>query len=114
MGTLVAVALMAASAGCGEPDVPEATLDRETFIEVWVELQAAIADLPETARPAERARVLGARELTEDDLLEFVEVHGSDIAYMNGVWGEILQRLEARGVDAESGGVPLPRPDTGG
>lgn len=114
MRTLAAAALMAAAAACGDGDVPEGALDRDTFIEVWVELQAATAELPEAAQPAERARILGARGLTEDDLLEFVEVHGSDIAYMNDVWGEVLQRLEARGVGAEAGGVPLPRPDTGG
>jgi hypothetical protein len=109
----VALALVMSSAACGAGS-SEASLDRAAFIGAWVDLRAAAAGAPDGVLPAaERARILEARSVREEHLVEFVEVHGADLAFMHELWTEVLDSLEARGV-GEGGPQPTPiRPDPG-
>ncbi|MDT8340173.1 MAG: hypothetical protein RQ751_01555 [Longimicrobiales bacterium] len=88
---LAALWVGAASACRNEPDgLP----DRETFIEVWVELRVTAlgrdgAVLPEAARDS----ILATHGVTPEALLRFAEVRGSDPEFMAAVWVEIEDRL---------------------
>lgn len=91
---LLAALLLMANAGCGS-STPEGVIDRETFIEAYVELRVAALDT-DTARIAasDREAVLAELGITEDDLVEFVEVHAADLEYMRDVWNEVEVRMD--------------------
>ena len=74
------------SCGGSSPD----TIPRATFIEAYVALREAALQAPtgELDMPA-RDSILQARELTPEDLLEFVELHGRDPVFMGLVWEAI-------------------------
>jgi len=86
-------------------------LDRETFIEVYVELRRAEqeASTPE-AFHARKQEILERYGTTPDALLEFVERHGRDVKYMAELWDTIAARLSASRPD----GTPSPKPRPGG
>lgn len=93
---LVAVLLgTAVAAACG-PSTPEGVIDRETFIEAYVELRVAALST-DTARIAasDREAVLDEMGITEDDLIEFVEVHATDLEFMRDVWNEVELRMDS-------------------
>lgn len=92
----VAAALLAA-AGCEEEGAPaETTIGREVFVETYVALR--VAQLRGSAGdplPAEdRERVLAENGVTEQELLTFAEVHGSDVTFMERLWEDVEKRLE--------------------
>jgi len=98
---LVAVALLTA---CDE-ETPTASLDRATFIDTYVELRAAALQrgLP-TVDDALRDSVLASRGVSEEALVEFAEVHGAELDYMQGVWAEVSERLDSLRFDPVSSG----------
>jgi hypothetical protein len=82
-----------ATAGCGRGDDVEGVIDRETFIETYVDLrragmQAPNRQLPDTARD----RILAEHGVTRDELLTFADVRGADPDYMVQVWTEVSAR----------------------
>jgi hypothetical protein len=90
-----ATLLPGAVASCG-PDAP-ATIDRQTFVDVFVELRIAALDAPQARLPQEaRERILASHGVTADDLLGFAEVHARDPAYMRSVWDEIEERMNVQ------------------
>ncbi len=80
--------------GCG-PSTPEGLIEEETFIATYVELRIAAFDT-DSARlaDADRQAILTANGVTEDDLLEFVRVHSTNLDYMRDVWNEVEVRLD--------------------
>lgn len=85
-------------AGCGTsgtgPD--EGLLDRETFIDVYVELRVmALHEGAPGLTDEERQEVLERHQVTEEQLLEFADFHGGDLPFMREVWDEIETRLDA-------------------
>lgn len=93
-------------AACGD-EVPSDTLERSAFIGAWVEFRAAAAEAPDGVLPdGERSTLLADRGVTEADLARFVEVHGDDVRFMDELWKEVLDSLEARGLADEG-----PRPE---
>ena len=92
---LALVAVAWASTGCGGgEEVPPGTLDRDTFVEIMVELRMAALEQPDAAlAPTDRARILQDHDVTEDDLIAFARVHGDDPSFMAEVWREIEQGL---------------------
>jgi len=97
-GSLI-LALTVSALACTEeptvsPDAPR--LDREDFIATYVELRAAvIRSESHELSDEERARILSDHGVTEQEFLDFVEIHGDDVAFMRGVWDEIEARLDA-------------------
>lgn len=103
MRTLLASVLAAALLhGCGGDARPAGVIDRETFVATWVELRRAAMGYRDGVSPAdERARVLGAGGVSEEQLLAFIEAHGNDPRFLIEVWEEVGERMR-----------PPPLPDT--
>ena len=73
---------------------PETRIDRDTFIDVYVDLRvAALEHQDAVIREEDRDRILSTHQVTVDELVEFAEVRGRDPAFMEGVWEEIETRL---------------------
>ncbi len=54
---------------------------------------------------ADREAILDRLGITEDDLLQFVDVHASDLEYMRDVWNEVELRMD-RAPESEVDGRP--------
>lgn len=83
------------------PTSPGAEADdaipRDLFISAYVELRlAALGAEGEEVTLQARDRVLSEMELTEKDVLDFVEVHGKDVQFMRRVWEEVDSLIEVR------------------
>ena len=62
-----------------------------------------------------RDRILENHQLTEEDLLGFIEVWGEDPTFMEGIWAEVSARLqESRLNRAEDEGEGEPESREGG
>lgn len=98
----VAAGLLASSAlACtGSGTTPEeTTISREEFIQAYVQLRRESLRSPEMEIDvATKDRLLEELGVTEDDLLRFVEVWGTDFELMQSVWQEVdsLQREDRR------------------
>lgn len=95
---LVLAALLL-GAGCGgdgsAPVAEEETISQEAFVEAYIALRVVGLRAPQQLIPPEdRQRVLSEQGVTEDELLEFVEVHGQDVERMQDIWNEVERRLE--------------------
>ncbi len=103
---VVCVGMTAAAPGCGGEASP-AAIDRETFVDAYVEIrtqaflrsQAALAG-------ATKDSVLRDIGVTEEELLTFADVHGDDLEFMRGVWADVSTQLDS--VEYR----PLGAPDT--
>jgi hypothetical protein len=103
---VASLAFSAASCGrIGSDAGTSEAISRELFVQTYIELRR-------TALRSPRARIsIGARDriladlgVTEDDLLEFVDVWGTDTEMMLGVWEEvdsIMTEERLRGPDWE-------------
>ena len=92
LSSLALVAAILFSWGCA--DDTATTIDRETFIDVYVEIRvAALGTEDATLLPADRDRILESYAVSVDDLVEFAEVHGEDPTFMQEVWNDIESRL---------------------
>lgn len=91
---LFALVAVSATTACG-PGTPEGVIDRETFIDTYVELRIAALDT-DSARiaDADREAILSRKGVTEEDMLEFVEVHAFDLDFMRDVWNEVELRMD--------------------
>lgn len=100
--TLFASSLFVLVVAC-EGDAPTTTVDRETFIETYVELRLAALPSPDRKiTPERKQEILSARGITEDDLLAFAESYGRDVNAMVAVWTEVEQRIAQRGAPSDS------------
>jgi hypothetical protein len=98
--------LLLTTGGCtGETSGPSRgdTISREQFIEAYHELRREGLRSPSMEIGLEaRDRILENLGLTEEDLLTFAEVWGSDPEVMQGLWEELdslmrVDRMEGRG-----------------
>jgi hypothetical protein len=107
--------LSLAWAGCGG-DGSEATagggIDRELFITTYVDLRATTIRSDSFAiSDADRAAVLARHGVTEEQLLEFPELHGRDVEFMRTVWDEVERRLDAQRLLPEGDEPPTAVPE---
>ena len=93
--------------GDGGTDVPEDTGQREAFIAAFLDLRMAAltsgsADLTDEVRDS----VLAISNVTEQDLLDFIDTHGEDVEFMRDLWTELetllTERLEQNARDEEN------------
>ena len=107
---LLAALCAAVFTACGDEDAagPESTLiSDEVFVSTYVELRAtALRHVSRVILDAERDSVLAEAGVTEEELLAFVEFHGSDVAYMRSVWDQVERQLDARRQRPEDGAKP--------
>lgn len=97
--TLPLLLLSGVLVSCGG-NTPE-TIPRAAFVEAYVALrEAALLDPTGELDMPTRDALLQARDLTPDDLLEFVEVHGRDPVLMGRIWEEIDVEMSERAREA--------------
>ena len=74
--------------------------ERESFINAYVDLRVSSLNM-QTSEIGEAARdsLLAVHDMTEDELLDFVDRHGTDVAFMRDVWNDIETRIAARRED---------------
>lgn len=90
----VVVAALVALVSC-EPSEPEGLIDREAFIDAYVELRVAALDTDsQRVAASDRDAILDRIGITDDDLLRFVEFHGGDLEFMRDVWNDVELRLD--------------------
>lgn len=100
---IVLLAFAGACGGAGDSPPGEEPIDREVFIEAYVDLRAAAAADEDFVLPAEeRDEILARHGVTEDELLHFADFHGRDVEFMNEVWGEVERRLAERAAADEA------------
>ena len=99
-----ALALVLVSLACGGEDGRTAALDRNAFVEVYVDLRLAALSAPSRQlTPERREEVLRTHGVTEQDVLAFVEAHGRDVDYMQEVWAEVEARMDSLEAPTGSG-----------
>ena len=83
----------ACSPGGTEADAGE-LMTREAFVEAYFQLRVEALKDPfrEISVPA-RDRILQELGVTQDELLRFAEVRGTNPAYMEQIWDEVEARL---------------------
>lgn len=114
-GTLLRLSLRPATAimvlsglmimmACGGPGAgADGLIDQETFIASYVDLRmTALGTEVGELDDALRAEVLERNGVSEQDLVDFVESHGEDVALMQDIWDEIEARMDASGPTADS------------
>lgn len=88
----LAVAVFAAA--CGS-DPSDQAMDREVFVQTYVDLRVAALDTDsQRLADPDREAVLRRHGVTADDLTRFVETHASNLDYMRDVWNDIELRLD--------------------
>lgn len=95
---ILSAAVLATSAACGDQGVPvvEGVIDRQTFIETYVDLRAAAVRAEDLTIPEEeRDRILERHGVDEQSLLAFVDAYGAELDFMNELWAEVERRVEA-------------------
>ncbi len=90
--TRFALLLGVASGACGgsTPHEVVETIDRETFIEVYVDLRSvALRKTSRRVSAVERDSVLGMHEVTEESLRFFLEVYHTEADFMRDLWNDV-------------------------
>jgi hypothetical protein len=92
-------ALLSLTTACGggQTTPGDEPIDREVFIETYVDLRVAAAQAGDFVVPTEeREEILARHGVTAESLLRFADVHGRDVEFMNEVWAEVERRLAER------------------
>ncbi len=105
MVSMVAITLCS-SCSSGATDVPEDTPGRAEFIGAYIDLRTAAMSAQTTDIGDElRDSILAVYDVTEQDLLDFVDMHGEDVGFMRDLWTEIetllTERLEQQAQDEQ-------------
>ncbi len=94
--TLIALLLGVASGACGAntPNEVVDTIDRETFIEVYVDLRSvALRKTSRKVNAVERDSLLAMHEVTEENLRLFLEVYHTEVEFMRDLWNDVEARI---------------------
>ena len=76
---------------------PAEVQEREHFISAYVDLRIWVLRMRTTQMgDAVRDSLLAAHDVTEDELLNFVDTHGTDVEFMRDVWNDIETRISER------------------
>ena len=93
------VVMLCSSCSGGTTDPPEDTAEREAFIGAYLDLRATLLSGPSTDLDNEaRDSILSAYGVTDQDLVDFIDMHGEDVEFMRDLWTEVetlqTERLE--------------------
>ena len=116
--SMVAITLCSSCSG-DTTDVPEDTAGREAFIGAYLDLRTAALSSGSTDLGDEvRDSILSVYSVTDQDLLDFIDMHGEDVEFMRDLWTEIevrlTERLEQNARDEENEGTDGPEEIQGG
>ncbi len=76
------------------PSAVLVTIDRETFINVYVDLRrVALRKTSRNVSAAERDSVLTLHEVSEEDFRLFLDVNHAEADYMRDIWNEAEARI---------------------
>ena len=76
---------------------PAEVQERERFIIAYVELRIWSLRMGTTRiGDAVRDSLLAAHDVTEDELVSFVDTYGTDVEFMRDVWNDIETRISER------------------
>lgn len=104
------VLVVALTACGGDTSGPSAGIDAETFIATYVDLRSTALSAGESLiSDAERTQALARHGVSEDDLTQFIEMHGEDVELMRDIWDEIERRLDAQRTAPDTGGTTSSR-----
>lgn len=94
---LLGAFLLPAACGTGNPPTAPQTITPAVFVATYVDLRLAVLGGEEPKRMTDslRAAVLARHGVTEEDLLDFAKIHGSDPTFMKAVWDSVEERLNA-------------------
>lgn len=116
----VAVGVLVAPAACGTGQDPEpAGIETERFVATYVDLRMATLRAGVDQLPVDRRdSILATHDVSEDDLLEYVEIHGRNAQFMQAVWDTVedridRQRVPALGLDSDTAGTGPPPDESG-
>ena len=92
---IVLAVLLPAMFACGESGDRNAAIDRDVFIQAYVELRtAALNTDSQRVADADRDSILTSLNLTAVDLIDFAAAWGSDVEFMRDLWNEVEARLD--------------------
>jgi len=119
LSMLVGGSLTLGGCGTGTPPDTTATISPHDFVSTYVDLRLAVLNTGETTELTDstRAAILDRHGVTEQDLLEFVNVHGNDPTFMKAVWDSVEVSLSSTRPEADPSMKPdslrvsPPRPD---
>lgn len=98
---LVALVTWACGSYGSEP-APEALIDREVFIDAYVDLRvAALRTDSQRIAHEDRSEILDRHGITEQHLLDFAETNADRLEFMRDVWNEVELRLDAESMSEE-------------
>ena len=93
MGTML-LAVLAGACTDNAPSTDPATIERDTFIDVYVDLRhVALRKTSRQVNANERDSVLAMHEVVEQDLRAFLEVHHTEAEYMRDLWNDVEARI---------------------
>jgi hypothetical protein len=110
-----AILLALVLAGCGgshPADSPRQPIEKDRFIEAYIELRHAAVEVGQAADsvPAFEARkreILERHGISGQDLIDYIEAHSSDLSEMTAVWDTIHRRLGRPDTTASRRGVEI-------
>lgn len=107
---LLGAVLLLVPVACGgdrEVRPVEGVIDRETFIETYVDLRSqAVGNRNLTLSEERRDAILARHGVDEESLLAFVDAYAAELDYMNEIWAEVESRIEALPPVADSARRP--------
>ena len=88
-------------------DVPEDTAARDVFIAAYLDLRVAALSLGTADIEGDvRDSILAVYGVTGEELVEFIDMHGENVEFMQDLWteieGQLSERLEQNVRDEEN------------
>ncbi|MEM7416351.1 MAG: hypothetical protein AAF389_12685 [Gemmatimonadota bacterium] len=90
---LAVTSVILTTAGCGGSGGD--AIERDVFVATYIDLRTTALDT-DSARlsDADRDAVLARHGVTDQDLLNFADVHADELEFMREVWNEIELQLD--------------------
>jgi hypothetical protein len=86
---------LAATAACTS-GAPAETIERDVFIDTYVDLRVAALDTDSgTVAAADRDAILEQHGVTEEELVAFADANSAELEFMRDVWTEVEERMDA-------------------
>ena len=91
------VLTLAWGCGFGTAESPIEIQERERFIGAYVDIRiVSLRTRTTEIGDSVRDSILAIHDVTEDDLLNFVDTHGADVVFMRDLWNDIESRISER------------------